>query len=457
MPEVPIPNVVWQRLAAAAPVGEHPAAELFAALAEQRLMPGERESVLAHLAACMDCREIAALAAPTEVLQMQEAPAIATRRWTATTWLRWAAPAAAAAVLVTVGIVGTQSARHELAPKPVQQAVARPAPQVTESRETQPIVAAKQQPSRDKLETQNREAKRARAKKAEATNSTATSQLADASRMRAAAKPAAAPPPPAIFANDAPQTTPGRTDFNLRQATPSRTEKDVIPAAPAAAIGGVAGKSFAQPPVETVQNSVVAASAADLVQHPSPPQTTGLPGQQRQAQNVLLLPEPTLRRQGESKTLFGARALGKVAGESSYTGLASGLQSGGANIGFRRSASGVTAQLSQWRVEESTHQLQRLPWGTAEWLPVEVAPNTQLMSVASKAEDVWAGGSQTGGSGVLYHSSDGGLNWHQVVGPWSGAITFVAVSGSPVKMVMVKTSYGEWQSRDAGLNWAKIQ
>ncbi|MGA9528137.1 MAG: hypothetical protein WBS24_08480 [Terriglobales bacterium] len=61
-----MPNIVHSRLWAAGQTAEttHPEADLLIAFSEQSLLPSERESVLAHLALCADCREVALLALP---------------------------------------------------------------------------------------------------------------------------------------------------------------------------------------------------------------------------------------------------------------------------------------------------------------------------------------------------------------------------------------------------------
>jgi hypothetical protein len=115
---------------------------LLAAFAEQALLPDERESVLAHLALCADCREVAALSLPeANVAPMPvdaEAEAVGTkdlrepvsqsggRVWFGWGNLRWAALAAGIAVAVLAMRPGV---RHVEQASPI--AVAKqPSPQV---------------------------------------------------------------------------------------------------------------------------------------------------------------------------------------------------------------------------------------------------------------------------------------------------------------------------------------
>src|ERR1700691_6281016 len=69
-----VPKIVYDRLRAAqlrqafpddaTPKPAHPDADLLTAFAEQSLTATERDGVLAHLALCDDCREVASLALP---------------------------------------------------------------------------------------------------------------------------------------------------------------------------------------------------------------------------------------------------------------------------------------------------------------------------------------------------------------------------------------------------------
>jgi hypothetical protein len=112
-----VPKIVHDRLRASLPEGgasAHPDPDQLTAFAEQALSAEERESVLQHLARCGDCREVIALALPSEEVEavsavVGEAPAtVRTKRenaWFAWPRLRWVALAAgvvvAGAILLT--------------------------------------------------------------------------------------------------------------------------------------------------------------------------------------------------------------------------------------------------------------------------------------------------------------------------------------------------------------------
>src|SRR5882724_3737228 len=104
------PKIARARMAAHAP-GEHPEAEQLNAFAENALAAQERESVLAHLAACEDCREIVGLAVEA---RPEGAPLVKPARdgfrWAT---FQWAAVAASVAIVtVAVLVVGPKETRE---------------------------------------------------------------------------------------------------------------------------------------------------------------------------------------------------------------------------------------------------------------------------------------------------------------------------------------------------------
>jgi photosystem II stability/assembly factor-like uncharacterized protein len=76
-------------------------------------------------------------------------------------------------------------------------------------------------------------------------------------------------------------------------------------------------------------------------------------------------------------------------------------------------------------------------------------------AVFANGPDVWAGGS----GGHLYHSTDAGGHWVQVVPTWSGAVlTDDIVSlqfADPLQGRIVTSSSEIWTTADAGQTWQK--
>src|SRR5208283_114432 len=83
----------------------HPDANLLAALVEKTLTEKERTQALNHLVQCAECREVAALIAPTEVTQTEPHPVAEARRWNPWLVLRWGSVAAVIGALTIVVVL----------------------------------------------------------------------------------------------------------------------------------------------------------------------------------------------------------------------------------------------------------------------------------------------------------------------------------------------------------------
>lgn len=99
-----------KRLNATALSGTHPDADLLTAFAEQSLAGDERLFVMEHLAQCVNCRDVVAMALPEIVLETAAAaparvPGMGWIRWPA---LRWGALAAGILAVASVGVVSYQ-------------------------------------------------------------------------------------------------------------------------------------------------------------------------------------------------------------------------------------------------------------------------------------------------------------------------------------------------------------
>ena len=120
-----VPQIVSQRLKAAPPAINHPDADVLTAFTEQALPERERAQVLDHLARCVDCRDVVALALPaSESVE----PIVSPSRSGWLTWptLRWGFAAAGVIVIASLGILQYQ--RHL---QPGMMAYKESAPQAT--------------------------------------------------------------------------------------------------------------------------------------------------------------------------------------------------------------------------------------------------------------------------------------------------------------------------------------
>jgi hypothetical protein len=108
-----IPKIVRERLKVAVPV-DHPDTNVLTAFAEHSLLAAERQTVLAHLSRCVDCREIVALALPpSDAMQ----PVVVPSRAGWLTWpaLRWGFAAVGVVAIASVGLIQYQRRGSETA------------------------------------------------------------------------------------------------------------------------------------------------------------------------------------------------------------------------------------------------------------------------------------------------------------------------------------------------------
>lgn len=151
-----LPKSVLQRLRASAAQGEHPAADLLAAFAENSLKGAEREQMLAHLAACEPCREVVWYTQPKN--ESGQVVVTARRGWRWSSTWRWAGVAAGIVVLAGVaslfrGGPGPAGERAVSGPQVLAPQPSAPAAAVKEAAPT---------PSQEaRLETRNAPAKAA--------------------------------------------------------------------------------------------------------------------------------------------------------------------------------------------------------------------------------------------------------------------------------------------------------
>ena len=108
-----IPKIVRAQLARAA-FEEHPDADLLTGFAEEALGKAERQRVMAHLSRCGDCREVVALALPaSEAAAAPGGPRLESGPWFTWPVLRWAAVAAGALLVTSIGILRYEKSAQE--------------------------------------------------------------------------------------------------------------------------------------------------------------------------------------------------------------------------------------------------------------------------------------------------------------------------------------------------------
>ncbi len=448
-----VPKIVLDRLAhqAAAAVSAHPDPDLLTAYGEQAVNAPEREQLVLHLAACRDCRDVLALAAPEPMLAEMPAavPVMVTvpRRWAPV--LRWGA--VAAVVVITAGVVmlnrphpGVTLAPQQAKVAEVQPAAKPPAPEVTLAG---PQVASANVPTQAEGSAPAAGAAAGRA-------SAARVQAAPAgeSQARVVAKStvtaAVLPPSGAVggVMSAAAPAAPARVEVAAE-----RTATDQVAAArePAGVAGAPAGapESMVQGRPNTPANTFLMAgtgSSASELNFSSPVPTLLTPAEaaQRQAQQPR---GGNLRGRLSLPTIsFGAGR-----GVRSFDSAGVSGQAGSESKASSKPESNFTAP--RWTLS-ADGQVQRTFDGSA-WQTVAIAPGVIFTAIAGMGREVWAGGS----GGALFHSLDGGTTWMRVIPVQDMRVLkddIVAVSFTDRQHGTIHTAGAEfWHTSDAGEHW----
>ena len=413
-----IPQIVHERLKAGAAVSGHPDANILTAFGECSLRESERVSVLAHLAACTECREIIALALlATE--GTQPASVAARRAWFAWPALRWGF-ATAGVVVIALGIVEFERRQ------PVN-STAIVAKQITSA---QPMTA----------DLQNQ------------TSSHALSTLPST-----ASQPEIAPSGAAL----AKKANPKLTERELRQ---QRTRKESEPKGPARlqppSSELMASQQSAKAPAPVPASSRVVAGAQSPsvnVQTSETQVAQAPPGEQFLAYNS----GPLSRAKPANTSAAQTNAADAILASPRWSitaagGLQRSFDQGKTWQDVRVSASPTPAMAGNGMAMTSTVAKQQAVPGAAIETSVKAAATPVVFrAVTAAGNEIWAGGS----SASLFHSIDGGDHWTRVLPSSSGTVLtgdVVSVEFSGPQHGTVTTSIPEiWTTSDGGQSWQK--
>ncbi len=415
-----VPKIVHRRLrdSALRQAGQpHPDADLIAAFAEQALSPDERGAVLEHLALCIDCRHVVALALPADELvatsaaSFETAPVIdrvtdqanvsrsgsspsASRTsgnsfaWANLLWtnMRWAALAAGVAVAILGVRVGLEHRSQTNTPV----ATAVPAPTFAK-----PIAPQQEQPA------------------PEATTQFSARTTPEAKSPEATSEPTSKVQP---------------SHPSVKQSQRQSQHSSPIAQPPTAPIPGTpdAGVLASNRPTESDQTVEI----------------SGIPrlGSEASPNDLLAMNEsPSIERAkpapDESKFVNSPVHSASEAIPQVSPSTASALK-----------------QDTAWSI--SAGVLQRSLDGGRNWQPVLEGTHAWLC-YAVRGRDVWVGGK----GGALQHSTDGGTTWTPVAIVNDGHslaadVARIDVRGSG-EVVLSTASHETWVTRDSGKTWDK--
>lgn len=447
-----VPQIVSERLRATGVAINHPDADLLTGFTERTLTAGERASVLMHLANCMECRQVVALALPsTEAVQEVARPS---RGTTWFTWpvLRWSAIAAGVIVVGSFGFVEYQH-RHEARRNQAYSS----APALEKEAKNVVPAAPIQEPSRDKQKSALSES--APAAKSETTAASGTSATPESSNMllRRQLPVAGAQRGPhvqfqqnATFQNQAPGTL-------------------AVPAAPSRI---ASGESAGNQPVPAQSDGVEVASAAPPASNEIANLDAGAARLEPQS-GLKQLDARVERSKPATPTVqmtapAPAKTIGGPVVSKNLARLVAAAPA--AIVTWTISSAGVLQrsfdQGTTWQNVDVNSRADNAPQayhGAAKEMPSDTltdalkkdASSPTFRAVASNGPDVWAGAS----GGLLYHSTDAGAHWIRVVPSSSGT----SLSGDIVSLEFPDPQHGRlvtsapevWTTSDAGQTWLK--
>jgi hypothetical protein len=483
-----IPKIVGERLKAAAVAVGHPDPDVLTAFSERSLPERERGQVLEHLARCTDCRDVLALSLPADE------PSVAVirpvrGRWLTWPRLRWGLVAAGVIVVGSFGALQYRGTSHPATVASHQasraEGVANEARNQTEPFHAAPVAAATDE---------EKKAPQASLSYDQSNSKAAPETNKEVDRLEQFAKLQPPVRDQRLDAGSAAKGTLPTQSLPHGPKPPSQQWQQNV--------NGIANNnayaSQSQTPAPAVPPEFARRQSNQVVvseQAPASTAASSIGGPltvDKKAQDL-----DTLALQGRSVgplSSSGGRAGAEVARAKPAETTAANVPKTPLADAYEVSASGsnfaqtapLTAESVRWSINAKGGLQRSLDQGK-NWQAVDVngaagiggevglgmamkssrqkasakdkadMKQTPLVfrAVSSNGPDVWAGGS----GGYLYHSTDAGAHWVQIVPSWSG----VELSGDIVSLQFadpqngrIVTSSSEiWTTADAGQSWQK--
>jgi Photosynthesis system II assembly factor YCF48 len=476
-----VPKIVTERLQAAAVTEPHPDADVLTAFSERNLPERERSGVLEHLARCSECRDVVALSLPPE-----EAAAVEIRpvrgRWLTWPRMRWGLASAGVVAIVLFAVVQLER-KHK--PQTVASFYdAQPSPVRNEAKTPTEPAAALQEPQAEakksasaRADNESREFDRLNQfSKLEMSledkrvvsggtvhgnslqgrqlahgpkgpnqyqqnqfvqnmNANTNTNTANGFNYDASAAAPASPPSPALYGRDVTKElalTPPTVSAPIGGPRNEKTKLDTL---------AVAGR-----PAASLQSSGSQAGAE--IARAKPASTVNAPATQPQASEAFTV----------SGDVSNFSASGTLAPESARWSI-------NATGGLQRSldqgrtwqdvevslAPGMGSVTGLRKAMKSSRERAAMAKDKADMKQKPIV----FRAVAANGPDVWAGGSD----GNLYHSTDSGAHWLQILPTWRGIdLTGDIVNlqfADPQNGRIVTSSAEIWTTADGGQTWEK--
>lgn len=465
-----VPQIVAERLKAAAAVGDHPDADVLTAFSERSLSQGERTSVIEHLARCTECRDVVALALPVlePVEQAVRSPKSGWMTWPV---LRWGLIAAGVVAITSFGFLQYrhQDASTMMAYNAPRAEAAKTAEKVATSNSSAPEF------SRDQENAQTTSIP------AEQNSASANAPVAPSPALSDAesASGAVSEGKPATTIRRPLQRGPRvQWQQNANQQIANnvqQSEATAVAAVPPPVAKQLAGASASRvAPAPSVANAVTTDSVSSNV---NTPVLESQSIDQQSAQSGYA--ESKVEKIKPAVTTLGGPTKVIVSGMEPPSAPA------GAPIGRMVSSLGSTIR---WTINSGGGLQRSVDQGTT-WQDVDVnksappagagvslmketsrakAANYDVLdkqdtkdapivfrAVAANGPDVWAGAS----GGLLYHSSDAGAHWTRVI----PSVASMSLTGDILTVEFIDPQNGRittstteiWTTSDSGKTWQK--
>ena len=435
-----IPKIVTHSLRQMAPVNAHPDADLLTAFAERSLPDAERASVLQHLSACADCREVVALATPA----LEPAQAVLRPSWIRGAAFRWAA---LAACMVVVGTAVTLYQRHEPPSRLATYNENTPEPSTSAATVEPALPQTKSDSTSESKPATKTDAMLSKAQPA------AASKAADLAQARSEAPRRAEPSSGAIVAMSPPAAKVAAPQPQTRVQTETASNAAPAPRSDVSSANEqvtVEAGAAPEPSVSAVSETVPAAPGKAKDQ-PSALEKQTLARSSGNAAGVLV--DKLSAKEESAKNLDRKKA---EPAPAQTAGLATNAVAGqfqpGPTTESERLATYGAALAPRFTISAAGKLARSFDQGKT-WLPVPVDGKSTFRAISANASDVWAAGN----GGALFHSVDGGEHWAQVKPVIGGAALtadIVRIVARDAKHLQLSTADHQlWSTSDGGATW----
>jgi len=474
---------------------KHPDADILAAFAEQALSVPERESVLQHLALCLDCRDVIALALPQSAaaLPQEESESSVARvagraqdkekrsSWARLNWgsLRWATLAAGVAVAVLVVrpvFEHTGKPRTTANPAANRLSLSPPASTLQIPSDVQPTNSAAMKPTNKDAE-RNPVARREESPRGKenfgSEGSVNGMPVSSAQRPTPVAPEmhfAGALTPPGDLKQGVRikkgSISPGvpsgsRYEFrdrngannNKLEADKSELSKSAAGSPPPA--GEVAAGAAGVPIEEALSPDSTLVARADAVSDQNAPvQSAPRIEKAKPALDEMASRDAAVGGSVNEAQTPSPKPSGSPAAAGSQAEVAQLEVTSRAALAMKPAtpSAKLRAQTINWTIADG--KLQRSFDGGHSW-QVAARADRALLCYANRGREVWAGGQ----AGTLLHSSDNGATWSAVTVSSNGQSLNSDVIHLelplPQRIVFSTESHETWSSSDDGKTWEK--